>query len=608
MLVAVGGSLAGEAWPLGQESVAIGRAPTCDIRLTGDLASRRHCTLAVVDNAVCLAGEGARNPVLVNGKPLRSGSLRVGDSLSIGSDQFLVARRTAWQQSPRGLDRGGDTLSLGDLLSPGGPNTPAELAPGVRISTAEQLAFLFDTTSLLAQCTSREEALALLSGQLKDRLAPDAMWLARTRLPAGALYFRAMPGFETTQASPPSSKIVKLVLKENSGTCTGRVNGRPGQETITSAIICPLAIGAASHGAIVLQRTGESSAYTDSDATFLESLARVVTPVLQAVGVIGELRRDNDRLKRQVGEAKHLLGDSAAMRRLRESLEQAARSSMNVLLQGETGTGKELAARALHEASPRAQGPFVVVNCAAIPEELFESQVFGYRKGAFTGAFESFEGLLAQADGGTLFLDEIADLSLANQARILRAAENGAYRPVGGAEELVVDACMLAATNKNLLALIQEKSFREDLYHRLSGFEIICPPLREHPEDIPALAQHFLGEAREQMHVTIEGIAPGALTELSRWPWRGNVRELRACIFRAAATASGTELELTDFRSSQLSVLAEPPEGLDLESWESRHISQVLEKCGGNVRTAAALLGIGRSTLYKKLTYFNIPH
>lgn len=608
MLVAVSGTLAGESWPLGESSLTLGRAASCDVRLDDALASRHHCTLAVQEGLVHLEGARARNPVLVNGLPVRAERLGVGDRFSVGSEQFLIARRTSRRAAERSPQSSGETVSLGELLSPRDSKTPVNLAPGVRVSTTEQLVVLFETISRLAECASREEAMAQFSAQLTKRFVPDAMWLARTQGPGNRFNFRPMPGFEEVNAAPPSSKIVKLVLRENSGTCTGRLASDDGRETMVSSIISPLAIGKASHGAIILHRSGGRVAYTDSDSVFLESLARACAPVLHAVGVIGELRRDNARLRKRAGESTRIIGDSPAIHRLKRALEQASGSSLNVLIQGETGTGKELAARVLHESSPRAGQPFVIVNCAAIPEELFESQVFGYRKGAFTGAFETFEGLLAQADGGTLFLDEIADLSLPNQARILRAAETGTYRPVGAALELAANVRIVSATNKDLLALIQEGSFREDLYHRLCGFEILCPPLRDHPEDIPALAQHFLDEAREHAPMQLDLIAPEAIDALLTWPWRGNVRELRACIFRAAATALEPTLRKDDFHGNQLSARGATPGQLDLRSWERHHILQVLERCGGNVNDAAALLGIGRSTLYKKMAHFGIPH
>ena len=607
MLVAVSGPLAGQMWPIREIPLVVGRGTTCDVPICDSLASRNHCILRFQGDTVLLEGREARNPVLVNGKPARTATLHVGDSLAIGSERFLLALHTSGPRADENTRAKDETVSLGDMLSVKLKSVSPGANSEVHLSTAEQLAFAFELTHRLSQCASREEALSLFAARLKDCLSPDAMWLARLRTGENSLYFRKLPGIPISDARPPSSKIIKMVLHENMATCTG-IGGGVVSESIISSVIAPLALCGTSHGAIVVQRNNGQPAYSDADAHFLEALTRICTPLLHAAGVIEELHRVNIGLRKRAGESDRLVGESTVIRKLAATLEQVAQSNLNVIITGETGTGKELAARTLHRASQRADGPFVVVNCAAIPEELFESQMFGYRKGAFTGALESYEGLLSQADGGTLFLDEIGDLSLADQARILRAAETGTYRPVGAAEELEADVRMVTATNKDLLAMTREKTFREDLYHRLSGFEVVCPALREHSEDIPALARHFFEEARENARIPLECISQEALDELSRWDWRGNARELRACILRAVATATGPILQPGDFQGNRLSNHGGASESLDLASWERRHILDVLERFGGDVRSAAAALGIGRSTLYRKLVQLNIPH
>jgi len=252
--------------------------------------------------------------------------------------------------------------------------------------------------------------------------------------------------------------------------------------------------------------------------------------------------------------------------------------------------------------------PFVVVNCAAIPRELFEGELFGHAKGAYTDASSTEPGLLDQADGGTLFLDEIGDLSLDNQARILRVVENQTFRPVGSVREIKVDVRFIAATNKDLEVLVQRSRFRNDLYHRIRGLEIMVPPLREHPEDIPALAEHFLSSLRDEGRRPFKGFTPEAFEFLRQRNWPGNVRELRHAVHRAMTYATkeviGPEDILEPPRSEEAPSRGNAPV-LTLERMENQHIRQVLAQHGGNVRAAARALGISRTTLYNKINTRN---
>jgi DNA-binding NtrC family response regulator len=302
---------------------------------------------------------------------------------------------------------------------------------------------------------------------------------------------------------------------------------------------------------------------------------------------------------------------------LRENIRRAALSRGHVLLLGETGTGKELTARMIHELSPRAKGPYVAINCAALPVELFESEMFGHEKGAFTGAAQRRKGLFEEAHGGTLFLDEMGDLSLSSQARLLRTADHGLIRRVGGSGELQVDVRLVSATNKPLPDP-NGKQFRDDLYHRLAGYVIHLPPLRDRRSDIPELAAHFLRLASPHSLARPNTFSPTALAALMAYDWPGNVRELRNVVERAAYLASSRVIEAVEALEQTKESFAAREAGatfrqerrraelLPLDDVEAQHLRSVLEAHEGNVSSAAEALGIARSTLYYKLTRLKI--
>ena len=251
-------------------------------------------------------------------------------------------------------------------------------------------------------------------------------------------------------------------------------------------------------------------------------------------------------LKKKVNRTYEMIGDSEPMHKMREMIDKVAPTDARVLILGNNGTGKELVARAMHEGSKRAQGPFVEVNCAAIPSELIESELFGHEKGAFTSAIKQRIGKFEQANGGTIFLDEIGDMSLPAQAKVLRALQESTITRVGSDKDIKVDVRVLAATNKNLADEIKAGNFREDLYHRLSVIIINVPSLNDRKDDIPALAQYFLDIVRQELNIPSKTISPKAIEELQKINWTGNIREFRNVIERLAILTNGVEIEAAD--------------------------------------------------------------
>jgi DNA-binding NtrC family response regulator len=316
------------------------------------------------------------------------------------------------------------------------------------------------------------------------------------------------------------------------------------------------------------------------------------------------LREENRRLREEVGQRYdfgNLLGRSRAMQPVYEQITRVADSDASILLLGESGSGKEVVARAIHWNSRRRPGPFVPVNCAAIPESLLESELFGHEKGAFTGAIERRRGLFAQAEGGTLFLDEIADMPLPLQAKLLRVLQDRKVRPVGGREEMHVDARVLSATNRDIAALVGARRFRDDLYYRLAVIPIRIPGLRERPEDIPLLATHFLERAASRSGKRLDGLTDGALRWLGSQRWPGNVRQLENVVERAVVLARGSSIDVDDLEPGLLG--AAPGDAAvqpTLAELSNDYIDRVLAQTKGDKTAAARILGVSVRTLQRR--------
>jgi DNA-binding NtrC family response regulator len=324
------------------------------------------------------------------------------------------------------------------------------------------------------------------------------------------------------------------------------------------------------------------------------------------------LQQEVRRLRSAVAGAEgfgELIGDSPAIQQLRKLLASVARSEAPVLVCGETGTGKELVARLIHRESARAAGPFVAVNCAAMPHALLESELFGHVKGTLNDARADRVGLCIQANGGTLFLDEVGDLPMDLQPKLLRTLQERRVRPVGGDSEVPFDARVIAATNRDLDSDVEEGRFREDLFYRLEVLRVDLPPLRARAGDVLQMAQHFLQQCAQRTNRRIVGFTAEAADRLLSYTWPGNVRELQNCIERAVALTSREEILVDDlpervrnYRSDHVIIASsDPSELVSLDIIERRYIHRVLQAVGGNKTLAARILGLDRKTLYRKL-------
>jgi Nif-specific regulatory protein len=401
-----------------------------------------------------------------------------------------------------------------------------------------------------------------------------------------------------------SQHLTELVSKERRAIWIDKQTASSKSDSLShfaDAICVPLIRNSATFGA--LHSYLESGHFEQSDFETAVGVGRILSSALVRAQQEEVLRANHDRLVQQNASFDQLMGESPPMMTLKSRIQRVAGASGSVLIRGESGTGKELVASAVHRASGRADQPMLAVNCAAMPRELMESQLFGHKRGAFTGADADHVGWFQRADGGTLFLDEVGEMTLEGQAKLLRILEGHPFHPVGGVEAVQVDVRVVAATNRDLSELVQKQRFREDLFYRLSVFDLNIPPLRERGDDIERLVDFFLEHFRLQHGRAELELSKAARKALLEYSWPGNVRQLRNVIDSAVVMADDRietdVLGLRDLGNDEFT-------SLKLTDWEKKLIVQALERTGNNVQEAAKLLAIGRATLYRKLDEYGL--
>ncbi len=369
----------------------------------------------------------------------------------------------------------------------------------------------------------------------------------------------------------------------------------------------------------VIMMTGNATVENAIASMKLGAYDYLVKPFdFEELSILVNRAQELTRLKREREAAEHeksfrsrfeeFIGQSEHTRQVMQLVERVAPTNSTVLITGETGTGKELIARAIYRKSVRSDKPFIVINCSAMQDTLLESELFGYVKGAFTGAVKNKSGLIEVVNSGTLFLDEIGDVSPEFQTKLLRFLESGEYRPLGSTHTYKSDVRIIAATNRDLKQLMQQGRFREDLYYRLNVFYIHLLPLRERPEDIPLLVEHFLSKSCFALKKCVKKCHPQAMKILQSYHWPGNVRELENVLERAVILSDGQEIKATDLPADikQTSLVTNETRPLKLEDLERQHILNILQKTGGNKTEAARLLGISKKSLYHKMHKYGL--
>ncbi|QDU92690.1 sigma 54-interacting transcriptional regulator [Lignipirellula cremea] len=462
-------------------------------------------------------------------------------------------------------------------------------------------------------------AVLLAPRELEGEIKADDLQVIATRTDSGAGYHRI------------SNFIAETVLREGEAVLARNVAGddtlgsrdSKGEISTTSVLCAPIRQDKKVIGFIHLYSTDTESAPDPDDLEFTLAVADNVALALKNLARQQDLaehltrsKYEINQLRERLGVESEIVGGSALMRQVHEDIAKAAPSRATVLIRGESGSGKELVARAVHFSSPRKNGPFVCLNCAALSESLLESELFGHEKGAFTGATDRKVGKFEAADKGTLMLDEIGEMSPSIQAKFLRVLEGHPFERVGGAKAIHVDVRVIAATNRDLEKAVQAKEFRRDLYFRLRVIEVFAPPLRKRPADVIELAHHFLARFNTETGRKITGYSPDALQHLRHYRWPGNVRELKNVIERAVVLARGETIEVHDLALSNLATASEsgeiaPPalavyEEVSLKEIEKRHIAATLQANSWNKSRAAAILGIERSTLDRKISRYKI--
>jgi transcriptional regulator with GAF, ATPase, and Fis domain len=397
------------------------------------------------------------------------------------------------------------------------------------------------------------------------------------------------------------SQLTQRVVKQKRAIRVQHDTNHPGL-SYADSICIPLVTDDQVIGAMHLYR--QSKRFSDHHFQLAGAMANIMSRSLARAVRHASLEAEHTRFCEKSAETSELIGESDPMQQLKSKIARIAKASGCVLIRGESGVGKELVARALHKSGPRATRPMLSVNCAAIPRDLMESQLFGHKKGAFTSADADHIGLFQRADLGTLFLDEIGELTLEGQAKLLRILEGHPFLPVGGTQEVTTDVRVICATNRDLRDFVTENKFREDLYYRLTVFELVIPPLRQRGPDIRRLIDYFLNHFRQQHGRMNLKLSDEALQRLLSFEWPGNVRQLRNVIDSAVVMAEGNVITIEDLGIHES--IEHPIETLKMDHWERKLIGQALDRTSGSVPEAAKLLGISRATLYRKIEDFGI--
>ena len=582
----------------------IGRGVECDIAITDPGCSRVHAILVQDDDGWWFRDDKSRNGSFVNGQKVDEARLVEGSVIRVGSTEFAFHLAT----QPLTAAAATEAHATQTIVK----NTPIDPTDTGLIAWAD----LQDSQHARDLLLLYQLSLKLLRSTEPDRVIRTALELLHERTNASLVGFlwlsddgelkpKHFVPQDPGEGFSLSESLTRMVCDKRHAVWIADEppeDSSQSLEDFADAVCVPLCDKDTTLGAVhVYLKHGR---FPQLDFEFTVSLANILSSALVRAWQQAILQADHNRLVSKSADFNELLGESKPMAELKSKISRVARASGCVLIRGESGSGKELVSRALHKSSSQADRPMLAVNCAAIPSELMESQLFGHKKGAFTSADSDHIGWFQQADSGTLFLDEVGEMTLEGQAKLLRILEGHPFQPVGSSEEISVDVRVIAATNRDLREFVQEKRFREDLYYRLSVFELYIPPLRERGPDISLLLDFFLEHFKGQHGRPQLQLADAAREKLLSYQWPGNVRQLRNVVDSAVVMADGEHIQVVDLglRDAGSSDL----ESLRIDHWERKLINESLKRSGGNVPEAAKLLGIGRATLYRKIDDYGI--
>jgi len=627
-------------------SAAIGRLPSNQIHLPGDKISRRHAEVLQENNHWFIVDLGSRNGVIVNGRKVDRAELSSGDRIEIGSALLMFELDEVHDYPTQEVDEdltGPEKLPSGEpvFFSEDAADSAEHFEKSVSVED-EEARPTEDVLEMLREANRKLKTLHDVSDAIHEtfdlrklmhkilELVLDIFQAERSVI---FLYDEADGKLRPAAARNRQRTTVRLAVSQTvvdyvaarmrsviSADALSDPRFEPSEsiamQNINSVMCVPLTSKGKSQGVLYVDNRGRAERFEQDHLRLLTIIARQAATAIDNARSYSDLHREREELKRQVSEKYTIIGESQALGNVLEQVEQVAHGDTTVLISGETGVGKELIARAIHEASVRSGGPFTIVNCASIPESLLESELFGHEKGAFTGADRRRIGKFELANRGTLFLDEIAEISPAIQTKLLRAVEQKEFDRVGGTRPVTVDVRIVAATNRNIEKMVSEGKFREDLYYRLAVVLLHVPPLRERREDIPMLAEHCLDILAREIGRPQPVIGGAALDLMTKYDWPGNIRELKNAMERAILLGHSGVIEPDDLppniAAGGVGLAAPsgetgeaPPSLLPLapavQAMERRGIREALKLANGVKSRAAELLGISRPTLDKKL-------
>jgi transcriptional regulator with GAF, ATPase, and Fis domain len=607
-LLIISGSPTGTVRPLIDGHLSIGRDESNQLGLSDTAVSRRHCTIQQVGEQYEVVDLDSRNGTFVNGIPVRRKVVEHGDTIRVGKSElvFLLHEGEAASTSH---------TRLSDMASGSSPRTirvepPVHPTFGVEVGRmARDLTALFRIGNIINSIRDSEllqrELLQLIFEVIPAEHGAVVLVTDLDEEPQSICTWSRQPGAEPL--IDIQRELVHRAIWERSAVFTGSAAGSSEAQNV---LCVPLVAVERTIGVIYLTSLPPAPPFREDHIHFLDSVSRIAAVTLENILALDALRSENRQLKAELNPDSKLVGESRQIRQVEEFISRVAQSDSTVLIRGESGTGKEVVARAIHQNGARPDRPFIAINCAAIPETLFESELFGYEKGAFTGAVGMRKGKLEAADDGTLFLDEIGELAPPMQAKLLRVLQQKEFERVGGTHSIPFKARVLAATNKNLEQAIKSGEFRQDLYYRLNVVSVLVPPLREHRDDIPLLALYFAAKYAEKSKRPFKGISREARRFLMGYSWPGNVRELENAIEHAIVLGLTEEILLEDLPSGLIEEQSAEPLGARyhdvLNEAKKELIRSSLGEAKGNFPEAARLLGIHPKYLHRLVRNLNL--
>jgi transcriptional regulator with GAF, ATPase, and Fis domain len=583
----------------------IGRGLDCDIILADPLSSRVHAIVVCEEGAWWVRDSSSRNGTFVNSQKVDEARLIAGSVLRVGSTEFTFHESATRLSETDRFDHTQTVIHDRSVLQ---PEAPAEF--GIEALRDQERAHDFLTLHQLSMkllgCSNPDEVVRVSLELLRERVrasvvgflwaSDDGQLKPKLVIPEDATGKVQLSG-ELTQLVIRQGKAIWINDEEQSGAAHAK-------QHYADAICVPLVHDGTTIGAMHIYL--EKGRFHQSDFDIAIPLSNIMTVALVRARREAVMQVEQQRLADKSGISNEFLGNSRAMLDLKSKIGRVARATGCVLVRGESGSGKELVARAIHKSSARSDRPMLSVNCAAIPRDLMESQLFGHKKGSFTGADADHAGLFTQAHTGTLFLDEVGEMTLDGQAKLLRILEGHPFLPVGGTKEVTVDVRVIAATNRDLGEFVRDGRFREDLFYRLSVFELYIPPLRDRGSDIELLVLHFLDHFKRQHGRPGLALSPDAREKLLGYSWPGNVRQLRNVIDSAVVMCEGNVILPDDLGLRDAGGAADQLESLRIDFWERKLIHEALKRTDGSIPDAAKLLGLGRATLYRKVEEYGI--